>query len=181
MIRIIGGKYRHRVLKQPSLDTTRCTKDSVREGLFSSLGDSVKDSLFLDLFGGSGACGIEAYSRGADKVYINELDKEAYKIIKENLNSLNIEDINLINKDYLDALSILKQKELAFNIVFLDPPYKMHFDFNCIELLKSYNILKGNHIIILETDYKLDYQEVVDYKINELKYGKTYVYILRSN
>lgn len=180
MIRVIGGKYRHRKLNQPSLDTTRCTKDSAKEGLFSSLGDSIKDCYFLDLFGGSGACGIEAYSRGAQKVYINELDKNAFKIIKENLMSLQINEITLINKDYLDALKYFKENNIAFNIVFIDPPYKMHFDFSCIDLLKSYEILKGNHILILETDYKLEYEEIINYKIKELKYGKTYIYIIRS-
>lgn len=74
MLRIVGGKYKHRLLNQPSMETTRCTKDIAREGLFNSLGD-ISNSNFLDLFGGSGAVGIEAYSRGASKVYINDKDK----------------------------------------------------------------------------------------------------------
>ena len=68
MIRIVGGKYRHRVLDQPSLEITRCSKDSVKEGLFSSLGNDVENKVFLDLFAGSGSVGIESYSRKAKKV-----------------------------------------------------------------------------------------------------------------
>lgn len=179
MIRVIGGKYRHRVLNQPDLSITRCTKDSTREGLFSSLGD-VQNKSFLDLFGGSGACGIEAYSRGSSLVYINELNKSAFTIIKDNLNSLKIDEINLLNSDYLDALKELNKKGVTFDIVFLDPPYKMHFDFSIINLLNEYKVLKNKNIVILETDYKLDTNIEIGYNIKELKYGKTYVYILRS-
>ena len=70
MIKIRGGKYLHRQLKQPPLEITRSTKDVCKEGMFNSLGNIFNYS-FLDLFGGSGSIGIEAYSRGANPVYIN--------------------------------------------------------------------------------------------------------------
>ena len=70
MIRIVAGKYRHRVLKFPSLETTRPTKDMVREALFSSLGEKIYNASILDLFSGSGSLAIEAISRGAKKRYM---------------------------------------------------------------------------------------------------------------
>ena len=84
------------------------------------------------------------------------------------------------NFDYLKALEYYKQNNIIFDIVFLDPPYKMEFDFNVISLLKSYNILSDNHIIIIERDSKINDTNLLNYKVKELKYGKTYIYILRS-
>ena len=71
MLRVVGGKYKRRKLDQPSLEITRPTKDMVKEAMFSSLGD-ISGKSFLDCFGGSGAIGIEAYSRGATPVTIIE-------------------------------------------------------------------------------------------------------------
>lgn len=180
MIRVIGGKYRHRVLNQPSLDITRCSKDSVKEGMFSSISLEIENKVFLDLFAGSGSVGIEAYSRNAKKVYLNDLNKEPIKIIKENLNKLDIKDIVVTNFNYLKALEYYNQNNIKFDIVFLDPPYKMEFDFKVIDLLKSYNVLNDNHMIIIERDSKIDDESILDYKVKQLKYGKTYIYILRS-
>ncbi len=180
MIRIVGGIYRHRTLKQPDLDTTRCTKDSVKEGFFSSLGEAIKNSTFLDLFSGSGAIGIEAYSRGAKKVWLVEKDKKAQQIIKDNLASLKINEIDLFCGDYESALQSFKIEGLQFDIVFLDPPYKMDLSKDFIDILKIHHILLPNHIIVLEKDNRLDSDEFDEYNIRELKYGKTFIYILRS-
>lgn len=180
MIRVVGGIFRHRILKQPDLDTTRCTKDSVKEGFFSSLGDSIIGAFFLDLFSGSGAIGIEAYSRGAKKVYLVEKDKKAQQIIKENLVSLKIDDIDLFCGAYEFALQKFENEGIQFNIVFLDPPYKMDLNKEFINSLKSHNILLLKHTIILEKDNKIDYDEFDEYNIRELKYGRTFIYILRS-
>ena len=84
------------------------------------------------------------------------------------------------NFDYLKALEYYKENNIIFDIVFLDPPYKMEFDFNVISLLKSYNILSDNHIIVIERDSKINDTNLLNYKVKELKYGKTYIYILRS-
>ena len=110
MIRIVGGKYRHRVLDQPSLEITRCSKDSVKEGLFSSLGNDVENKVFLDLFAGSGSVGIESYSRKAKKVYLNDKNKEPINVIKNNLKKLDIDDIVVIAAD--QAIAPLKVGDL---------------------------------------------------------------------
>jgi len=180
MIRIIGGKYRHRMIDQPSLEVTRCTKDAVKEGVFSSINEKINNSIFLDLFSGSGSVGIEAISRGAKEVYFNDTNKEAYSTIKNNLKSLGIENNNVLNKDYLDALYCLKQKKVRFNIVFLDPPYKEYIFYDILKLLNNYNLLFDKHIIIYEIDKEMEFNDLDMYKIKKYKYGKTHVYIFRK-
>ena len=83
MIRVIAGKFKHRVLKQPSMSITRSTKDVCKEGLFSSLGD-ISELSFLDLFSGSGAIGIEflTYSKVTIKILHSHTLVLYIKIIK---------------------------------------------------------------------------------------------------
>lgn len=179
MLRIVGGKYKHRLLNQPSMETTRCTKDIAREGLFNSLGD-ISNSNFLDLFGGSGAVGIEAYSRGASKVYINDKDKLAKNIILNNLKKLDIHDINVSNLSDLDLIKKLSEEHIYFDYIFLDPPYKMDIDLKYLNNLKELKLCDGRSIIILETDHVLNENDYESFRIKQLKYGKTYMNILRS-
>lgn len=179
MIRVVAGKYKRRILKQPSMSITRSTKDVVKEGLFSSLGD-ISNKSFLDLFSGSGAIGIEAYSRGANPVYLNDSSKEAFKIITENLRNLNINEIKVYNSDYLLTLKRLSLEGIKFDIIFLDPPYKMVIDYDFIMSLLSFNILNNNSIIICETDYELDSRLLDKYNTKKLKYGRSSIYILRG-
>ena len=179
MIKIRGGKYLHRVLKQPPLEITRSTKDVCKEGMFNSLGNIFNYS-FLDLFGGSGSIGIEAYSRGASPVYINDKNRDAYKIILGNLKSLNITDIKTSNLDYKILLKNCQEKEIKFDIIFLDPPYKMIIDEDFINEVLSYNILQKNGIIIAETDYDISPVLIEKYQVKILKYGRSKINIIRN-
>lgn len=180
MIRIVAGKYKHRMLKQPEMETTRCTKDAAREGLFSSLGESIKGKFFLDLFSGSGAVGIEAYSRGASKVYLNDKNFGPIKIIKENLKSLEINDIKLTNLDYNIALEKYKNDGIKFDFIFLDPPYKMIIDYNFVKMIVDKDILSNNPVIILETDYEIDKKISEIYQVKKLKYGRSLMFIIKG-
>ena len=179
MIRVVGGKYKRRILEQPDPSITRPTKDVAKEGLFSSLGDISKKS-FLDLFGGSGAIAIEAFSRGANPVYVNDKNKEAIKIIDSNLEKLSINEIKVLSNDYLDALKFLNSKEMKFDIIFLDPPYKMVVDENFINAILLYNILNKDGIIVVETDYDIDKNIVEKYSVKILKYGRSLMNIIRG-
>lgn len=175
MLRIIGGKYKRRKLNQPPLEITRPTKDIAKEGLFSSLGDLTNKS-FLDLFGGSGAIGLEAISRNAKEVYIIEKDKTAFKIIKENAELISDPNVHLINDDYLKAINKINK---VFDIIFIDPPYKMVINKEFIDSLFDNNVADKNTIIIIERDSLLD-ETISDFDIKVLKYGKSLMYILRS-
>lgn len=177
MIRVVGGTYKRRQLKQPSLDVTRSTKDVAKEGLFNSLGD-IKGKSFLDLFSGSGSIGIEAYSRGAFPVYLNDKNREPIKIINENLYSLGIKDIKVSNLDYLNALNFYKINGVKFDIVFLDPPYKMIINEEFIEKLISFDVMAPLATLILETDYALSQEITSKYKVKVLKYGRSLMNII---
>ena len=156
MIKIRGGKYLHRLLKQPPLEITRSTKDVCKEGMFNSLGNITNYS-FLDLFGGSGSIGIEA-----------------------NLKSLGISDIKTFNLDYKVFLKTLQDKDIKFDIIFLDPPYKMIIDDEFIDEILSYDILQKNGLIIAETDYDISPILVEKYQVKILKYGRSKINILRT-
>lgn len=181
-MRIVGGKYRSRLIKFPlDAKVTRPTKDMVREGLFNALGEDINDAVVLDLFAGSGALGLESLSRGAKFVYFVDTSNLAIKVIKDNLISLKeIDNAELLNKDYYEALIELKDREIKFNIVFLDPPYKKMVIAEIIDFLFANNILSPNGIIIIETDYHLDLIDKRFKKIKEYKYGKTFITIKRS-
>lgn len=179
MIRVVGGKFKRRVLEQPDSSITRPTKDIAKEGLFSSLGD-INNKSFLDLFSGSGAISIEAYSRGASPVYLNEKNRDALKVINSNLDKLGITDIKVLNKDYKDALAYLSSKQITFDIIFLDPPYKMIIDESFINAILLYNILNKDGIIVAETDYDIDKNLVEKYNVKILKYGRSLMNIIRG-
>lgn len=176
MLRVVGGTFKRRKLEQPSLEITRPTKDMVKEAIFSSLGD-ISNKSFLDCFGGSGAIGIEAYSRNAKKVTIIENSNEAIKIIKKNLISLNIKDIEVIYKNFFDAIKTINY---TYDIVFIDPPYIYEIDDTFINNLFINKVINDNSIIIIERDKKIFLETFNNYKYKEYKYGKTYVYILKK-
>jgi 16S rRNA (guanine966-N2)-methyltransferase len=123
-LRIIAGRYRGRRLVAPAGLTTRPTGDRVREALFSILehGEpALRGSRFLDLFAGSGAVGLEALSRGAAAVLLVESEPQAARAIERNIASLDAAPhVRLLRQD----ASRLGRAGEAFDIAYLDPPYR---------------------------------------------------------
>ena len=91
-MRVVAGSARGLKLKTIEGDSTRPTKDMVKEALFSMLSNNITDSVFLDLFAGSGAIGIEALSRGAKEVYFSDINKDCVNIINDNLEKARLKD-----------------------------------------------------------------------------------------
>ncbi|MBR2578032.1 MAG: 16S rRNA (guanine(966)-N(2))-methyltransferase RsmD [Erysipelotrichaceae bacterium] len=168
-MRIIAGKYKRTPLKTLDSLDTRPTKDMVKEALFSSVSITEGDS-FLDLFAGSGAIGIEAISRGASKVVFNDANKEACRIIKENLDKIN-EKARIYDLDYEECL--FKVNEFPFDYIYLDPPYAFKEYDKLFELIGRYHVLAKKGIIITEVrkdvDLKDHYLDMYLYK--ERRYG----------
>src|SRR5580658_5367953 len=106
-MRVIAGKFRSRRLKGPGILPLRPTSDRLRETLFNVLGPSLEDSLFMDIYAGTGAVGIEAASRGARHVVLIDSNPKAAKLIRENLASLGILGAELIQADALGGLEKL--------------------------------------------------------------------------
>lgn len=176
-MRIIGGIYRHRLIDFPPDETTRPTKDRIRESLYSSLGDSVVDSNVLDLFAGSGAYGIEAISRGSAKCTFVDKDRKAYECINKNLRSLGITCGNVIQSDYQKFLD--NYNGSPFDLVLLDPPYKLKVCNDIVNTLFEKKLISDNGIIVVETDEEFNIDESLFSKVKRFKYGFIYLCILR--
>src|SRR5690242_17402060 len=117
-MRIIAGQYRSRKLIAPSGTATRPTSDRLRETLFNVVGEAVVDSVWLDLFAGSGAVGIEAISRGARMAYFVENNSRALRAIRENLKSLSItEGYEVQNREVLPSLRALDASAIESDFI----------------------------------------------------------------
>jgi 16S rRNA (guanine(966)-N(2))-methyltransferase RsmD len=124
-MRIISGRYRSRQLKAAPPAGIRPTSDKLRETLFDILGETVVDSTFLDGCAGMGGIGLEALSRGAAQVYFVERSRKACRIIRENLDTLQVkEGYKILELDLAKALDVFRRDGITFDIAFLDPPYE---------------------------------------------------------
>ena len=125
-MRIIAGTARGRRIEAPKGLNTRPTLDRVRENLFNILQMNIRDSRVLDLFAGSGALSIEALSRGAESATLVDSDRNANRIQKKNLEALGFADqAEVLLRDWKQAAADLAREGRRYDLVFLDPPYRM--------------------------------------------------------
>ncbi len=184
-MRIIAGKFKKTSLLIPKKISFRPTSDYVKESFFSSISNAIEDSIFLDLFSGSGNIGIEALSRGANKVFFVDKSIESIKILKNNLKSLKIEDNSfvIIRNDFKKAIKNFFKEKIYFDIIYADPPYEKNFSERILSLLKDFLILKKNGIIAIEHSKRESFnyaiKELVLFKI--LEYGDTKITILKRS
>lgn len=180
-MRIVAGKYKRTPLITLEGDSTRPTKDMVKEALFDTLQIGYDDT-FLDLFSGSGAIGIEALSRGAKKVVFNDLNKDAVKVIEANLDKIH-EQAKVYNLNYEECL--FKLNDYPFDYIYVDPPYAFKEYDKVFELVEKYNLLSKKGIIITEVRKDVDLldQYICFEKFKEKKYGisKLLFYRRKSN
>ena len=148
-MRVISGKYRGKNLTGFDIDGTRPTMDRVKESLFAIIQNKLKDSVVLDLFAGSGSLGIEALSNGSKTAYFVDNNIELINIIKSNTKNME-EDIHIIKSDYKNAIELLKNSNIKFDIVFLDPPYKLNLINDSIKRLIDSDLINKNGLIICE-------------------------------
>ena len=178
-MRIIGGKYRSRVLAEFAGDDVRPTSDRAKESLFNILALKLHGARVLDLFAGSGALGLESLSRGAKEIVFNDCSKESLAIVKKNLASLKIgvgEEAKLSGSDYLVCLEGLRGQ---FDIIFIDPPYRFDFGVKALEKIAQRGILSENGIAVYERDRPFEGEVAGLEKYDERKYGKTYITFFR--
>ena len=149
-IRIIGGEWRSRQLPFIEVPGLRPTPDRVRETLFNWLQGEIAASRCLDLFAGSGAIGFEALSRYAAEVVLVEKHAKVAQQLRDNLASLKIEGerrATIVNKD---AIKYLEETAEAFDIIFLDPPYRKGLLPKVLQQIVSRSLLSTNGLIYLE-------------------------------
>lgn len=170
-MRVIGGKLRGRKLTPFDCEKIRPTADKARESLFNILRDKITDGTFLDLFGGTGAVGIEAYSRGAKSVVIVDAYKDSFKIAQKNVEIIKSPtEIKLKNSD---ALNFLKTAGESFDVIFLDPPYKSDILPAVLKEIEECGALSEGGVIAMETETPYS-GETYSFKItDERKYGRT--------
>ncbi|MDX9707109.1 MAG: 16S rRNA (guanine(966)-N(2))-methyltransferase RsmD [Azospira sp.] len=124
-LRIVGGEWRRRVLRFPASAGLRPTPDRVRETLFNWLGQDLSGLSCLDLFAGSGALGLEAASRGAARVVLVEREPAVAEALAANLRLLGAGDrVELVRQDALNFALSAPSASSAFDVIFLDPPYR---------------------------------------------------------
>ncbi len=174
-MRIISGKYKGKRIDL-NIEGTRPTMDRVKESLFGTIQNYIRDSIVLDLFAGSGNIGYEFLSNGSKICYFidnNIKVIESLNRIKKELNEVNAV---IIKSDFKDFLKSCNKK---FDIIFLDPPYQNNFITPSIKLIKEYDLLNNNGIIICE--YEKEVIDSLDYEIiKEKKYGSKNIMILKK-
>ena len=176
-MRVIGGEYRGRVLREFKGNDIRPTSDMARESLFNILRNKVAGSKFLDLFCGTGAVGLESISRGAEFVVFNDLSKQSIALTKNNLESLNVPQ-NRYRLSCGDAMHFIDNSIEVFDVVFIDAPYK---DEAGIEALKkAYKVLSYGGIVIYENEKPFDTEINNVEKYDERRYGRAYLTFFRK-
>jgi 16S rRNA (guanine966-N2)-methyltransferase len=164
-MRVIAGKYRSRPLSSLRGLDLRPTADRLRETLFDVLTagnpSALEGTVWLDLYAGTGAVGIEALSRGAGKLYFVECSARAVDLVQRNLQSLGVvEGFEVIKQDVGRALRGLETREIVADFAFLDPPYRMEEAYRqTLEALSDSHLLKAGSIVIAEHLKKFEPRE----------------------
>lgn len=180
-MRIISGTLRGRNIKGFDIEGTRPTMDRVKESIFGIIQNSINNSIVLDLFAGSGSLGIEAISTGANYCYFVDNNKEVVKTLKYNISNLNIKDkTNVMLNNFQTALKYYQTNNIKFDIIFIDPPYKMLVVEEILILLNKYDIINNFGLVICEYCYDKLQDKYNDLKlIKNKKYGDTYINIYK--
>lgn len=154
-LRIIGGEFRNRLLKAPKGLKTRPTLAILRKAVFDMLQSSIQDARFLDLFAGSGLMGLEALSRGAAHTTFIDSDRTAIRCIEENIQLLGLQD--RAATFLLDASAALRhcvKKKLIFDIIYIDPPYKLSQTTpilqELLQFIDTHNLLSEQGTLLVE-------------------------------
>ncbi len=161
-MRVISGKYRGRSLRALRGMDIRPTSDRLRETLFNVLTagnpEALRNTVWLDLFAGTGAVGIEALSRGARQVYFVETSPPAAKLIEQNLKSLGItEGYKILRDDLSGIVWRLHREHFLADVVFLDPPYAMRNAYKeSLPALAESSVVWAMTLVIAEHEKKFN-------------------------
>ena len=145
-VRIIGGRWRSRIVEFPDAEDLRPTPDRVRETLFNWLGQDLSGLTCLDLFAGSGALGFEALSRGAASVVMVEKDPAVLRALRENARKLDATNLTVVRGD---ALEFARESRARFDVVFVDPPYRLGLQNAALALARG--LLNGRGLAYVES------------------------------
>ena len=175
-MRIVAGKYKGRTLLEFSGDDIRPTADRVRESLFNIIQNKTANSVFLDLYSGTGAMGIEALSRYAKSVTFNDISKSSLSLLRKNLEKLKVDDEYEVSNS--DAVRFLRQTQKKFDIIFIDPPYKSEQKKDSLSFCAS--ALNDDGIVVFEDEN--EWQGEIDGLMvyDKRKYGRVHLTFFRK-
>ncbi|EMA8959747.1 16S rRNA (guanine(966)-N(2))-methyltransferase RsmD [Vibrio fluvialis] len=156
-VRIISGLWRGRKLPVHDAEGLRPTTDRVKETLFNWLAQDIPHAKCLDLFAGSGGLGFESASRQAEKVTMLEMNPQAFVQLKTNIAALKASNIEAVNTD---TLAYLKQPGQAYDVVFIDPPFRQGLLQETVQLLEQNGWLAANAMIYIESEKELPLTEL---------------------
>jgi 16S rRNA (guanine966-N2)-methyltransferase len=176
-LRIIAGDFKYKAIEVPKKFSAHPMGERIRGALFNSLAGSLENASVLDAFGGSGACGIEAISRGAGSALILEKERSVFRYLNKNIKSLKLEDDPRIHISKAPALSYLKANpKLNFDIAICDPPYEIAEKYKAEEENSLFNTLSlistklnKNGILILSWPEKEDLPNISGLKLSKEK------------
>lgn len=178
-MRVISGQHKSKPLESLQGRNTRPTTDKVKESIFNTLHDV--SGIGLDLFAGSGALGIEALSRGMDEMIFVDQNFKAVKVIKVNLNSLDLMKQAEVYKNNADrALKALAKRDIQFDLIFLDPPYDKGLIDKALAQIEEFNLLKKSGIIVCEFNHKENIDTHSFEVIKRYHYGLTDTMLLEK-
>lgn len=175
-MRVISGSAKGIRLTSVPGKSTRPITDQVKEALFNILGQEIIEKAFLDLFGGTGAVGIEALSRGADHAVFLEINYQAYSIIKKNLVATELDPYATVMK--MDAFKYLNEShEESFDFIYIAPPQYEGLWLKAMEALdRNPNLLEPSGTVVVQIHPK-EMVEEIGYanfrEFNRRMYGDT--------
>ncbi|PAE25031.1 MULTISPECIES: 16S rRNA (guanine(966)-N(2))-methyltransferase RsmD [Bacillaceae] len=161
-MRVVSGTRKGKLLKAVPGSSTRPTTDKVKEAIFNIIGPYFNGGQGLDLFAGSGGLGIEALSRGADKVIFVDRDGKAIQTIHENIRNCDFEEKAEIYRNDADrALKAILKRDLTFDYIFLDPPYRKQQLLKLLKVIDENNLLSDQGTILCEHGSDVELPETV--------------------
>jgi 16S rRNA (guanine966-N2)-methyltransferase len=156
MIRVISGIYKGRRLKLVPSPSVRPMQDKVKGALFSIIRDRLKESVCLDGFSGTGSVGLEALSRGAGRcVFVDEF-YPSVKVIRANVAKCGAEEQAVVlHREFNRAVIDLAKQGVRFDLIFLDPPYRLLEERNPLRVIRKRGVLKPGGLIVLRHYFKV--------------------------
>ncbi|MFD1471429.1 16S rRNA (guanine(966)-N(2))-methyltransferase RsmD [Companilactobacillus mishanensis] len=160
-MKVVSGAFGGLNLKPVPGKNTRPTSGKVKEAMFSMITPYFNGGIALDLFAGTGSLGIEAVSRGYEKAYLVDKAYKAINVIHENVEKTHHEEqFVVVKSSATEALKSFAEQSVKFDLVFLDPPYRMKITENLIKDMISNQQLNEGAVIVDETDYEVDLSEM---------------------
>lgn len=180
MVRISSGRLKGRkvvaskkIFVSTEKDELRPTSSKVRQAVFNIVQGEIDNALFLDLYAGTGAVGLEALSRGAEKVFFAEKNQVRAKAVADYIHKLGLDERASVYQE--EAMAFLKRAVrtgLKFDIIFIDPPYLSNEIDNVLPFIGECNILKKDGCILIEHSSKIS----VPQNIQNIKPARNYRY-----